>query len=346
MKSIEIEAVGKFIVSEQLQNEIDFLHSAIGSIEWSGILLYTVENKDVSNMKDIVFVGKHVYLMNIGSSATTGFEYDGIIVDMYDDLPDMIDDNIGIIHSHHTMSAYHSQTDLSDLDKNSSVYNYYISLVVSFNKKYACKIAFPSKGKVTREIELINTDGNKFSKKMVEEESSILLSTIPVEFENKDVKVEDWFVKRYEKSLKATNRKKDKLLKINNDNCLPFYKSNEQDEELYSNQSNNVNKKDMLFATSVLIGYTIGDDEVLSLNLIVKRLEKEKYTKILTPSNIGIIHDNIYGIDCDFNLTDKHIQTAISILTPFEKNSPRVRSIVDELYTYKYSLYEYEQNNW
>lgn len=349
MKTLEIKSVGKFVISKQLQAEIDYLHESVGEKEWSGILMYTTEGKDVSKMENLVFVGKHLYLMDIGSGGSTEFGYDNAIVDMYDSIPEMIDDNIGIIHSHHSMGAFHSATDLSDLEKNASVYNYYISLVVSYSRKYVCKIAFPSKTKVTREVKIINTDGSEFTKRIEENESCVLISSLSVEFENVQT-VNDWFSARYKNvslAITARNNKApyfNKLKEVDNGTKIisNSYKLDKLIKEKFDRQEDikfdKNDSNDLSFATSIIVGDTVYCDKIADLLKALKGLKNSKMVSYISNENFDIIHSNIYGGNCDISEIRKHIDAAIRILGVYEKNYTSLRYIIDDLYLQKLYL--------
>ena len=98
MKSQEIASIGKFIISSQLKKKIDYLHRVVGNVEWSGILVYETVTTDMSELKDLVFIGLDIYPMNIGTGAATEFKYGTSIVDVYDNIPEAMESNIGMVH--------------------------------------------------------------------------------------------------------------------------------------------------------------------------------------------------------------------------------------------------------
>ena len=153
--------IGKLIISKELGDTIDILHNTIGAKEWSGVLFYQLKSGNIKELKDLVFEGKYVYPMDIGTTAATSFEYSGELMDVFEIYPDAMDCCTSIIHSHHNMQAFHSQTDMKELHDNSGAYNFYISLVVNFAKTPVCKIGFPVESTVVSSM--LDEHGKKFN---------------------------------------------------------------------------------------------------------------------------------------------------------------------------------------
>lgn len=134
----------KLVISENLQREINFLHSKVGSKEWSGILAYSIE-KGSLNDEDVTFIGHGIYPMDIGVSASTDFDYKNISsVYRYFNkkLPKKVSSKflLGSIHTHHTMKAFISGTDRNEIITNSGVYGNYLFLVVDMSGDYVAKL--------------------------------------------------------------------------------------------------------------------------------------------------------------------------------------------------------------
>lgn len=197
-KIIEIGTVGKLVISQAIKDQIDFLHKKVGNKEWSGILVYKHIKGNIKKLQDLVFTVTGIFLMDIGSAASTEFDYTKDIVDMYDHLPSAVNENIGLIHTHHHMGAYHSSTDMNELKDNTENYNYYLSLVVDFAGDYKCKIGFPSTTKIKTESSIKDTKGNTVMFKSDTEAKEILLGNIEVEINERTPTIKDWFIERYE----------------------------------------------------------------------------------------------------------------------------------------------------
>lgn len=153
--------IGKLIISKELGDTIDILHNTIGAKEWSGVLFYQLKSGNIKELKDLVFEGKYVYPMDIGTTAATSFEYSGELMDIFEIYPEAMDCCNGLIHSHHQMASFFSQTDMKELETNSGAYNFYISLVVNFAKTPVCKIGFPVESTVVSSM--LDEHGKKFN---------------------------------------------------------------------------------------------------------------------------------------------------------------------------------------
>lgn len=310
--------MGKIIISKELQNEIDYLHSVVGNNEWSGMLVYETVTKDISAMENLVFIGKHIFLMDIGKAASTEFTYNKDIVDMYDAIPDI--DNIGMIHTHHSMGAFLSATDITDLMSNASSYNYYLSLVVAFSKKYVCKIAFPTNTSTSTDVEMTGYNGNTFMRRIESTEKSVLISPLTVEFEQPAV-MDEWFVKRYD-TLKAVKEAEEKKVATKSweKSTVP---TNMPCRTLWDDMPDDT-VKDKQFVASILYGWEVEQDEIGAYDL-------EEIIDCFAPTdaldfswqNVQIIHDNIYGT-ASWSSESKHVKMVIDELIKFKKNHPDI----------------------
>uniref|UniRef100_A0A6M3LXZ0 JAB domain-containing protein n=1 Tax=viral metagenome TaxID=1070528 RepID=A0A6M3LXZ0_9ZZZZ len=131
----------KLIISKDLSYEINLLHKKIGKTEWSGILLYDIIKGSVEDVSSLVMKGRHVYLMDIGNSAATNYEFSEEVLDMYKMFKKSEGLNIGHIHSHHSMTSFFSGTDTSELEDNCKNHSIYLSLIVCFEADYTAKLA-------------------------------------------------------------------------------------------------------------------------------------------------------------------------------------------------------------
>ena len=148
------------IIPEDVQQDIDHLHAKVGQVEWSGLLVYEVTKGDVTNPETMEITARGIYLFDIGSPGYTEFEVGSEIIDVYEDFPELMESpdtwKYGKIHTHHSMDAYHSPTDVRDLHEQSEAHAFYVSLVVNFDGVYDCEIAI-----LTKEADrtLVHKDG-------------------------------------------------------------------------------------------------------------------------------------------------------------------------------------------
>jgi len=176
----KMEEKGKLILPPHILSQITFLHSHCGTDEWSGFLLYDVIKGNPSKPEGFELEVKHIFLMDIGSAAYTEYQPDGDIVDLYDQIPEAMEQKLGHIHTHHSGGTYFSGTDMDELHTNVDKHNYYLSLIVNFNGNYAAKVVFLSDMHTTSKMNFVNDAGvlkhfkqSKVEKHMVEIEMRI-----------------------------------------------------------------------------------------------------------------------------------------------------------------------------
>lgn len=133
------------ILSKEFVSQISYLHRRFSSIEWSGHIIFKEEGSiiDPDNLK-LKVLGIHP--LDVGSSTFTSSEASKIpelIIDLWDAYPNLGTDGIklGYCHTHHSMKAFFSGTDMDELHTNVKNYPYYLSLIVNFACDPVAKIA-------------------------------------------------------------------------------------------------------------------------------------------------------------------------------------------------------------
>lgn len=173
-KTHEMSDHGKLIIPDNVLAQITYLHASVGKTEWSGILFFDVNKGSVADPKNFELEAKYIYLMDIGSAAYTEYEPDSDLIDMYDKYEDAINWKTGHIHTHHNMSAYFSGTDTGELKDNVDKYNYYLSLIVSFDGNYTAKVAFLSDVEIQSGMNYLDESGVKKVFKTKEKEKRMV----------------------------------------------------------------------------------------------------------------------------------------------------------------------------
>lgn len=141
----------KMTIPKVVESKIRFLCNKIHNTEWSGILFYTV--KGSFNSKDLNIICKDIYLMNIGNTGYTEFNNTPDIANYMTENPELLDCYNGLIHSHHNMSAFFSNTDLNTLKEEGSERIHFVSLIVNNDGNYVAAIT-----KKVHEIKHITTN--------------------------------------------------------------------------------------------------------------------------------------------------------------------------------------------
>lgn len=140
MKHFEMDQGFTLMVSPNLMNEIAYLHSKNDKNEWCGMLFYEEVSGSIFS-GDLILRAKHIYLLDVGTSAYTSGSVDLELLDFFEEVPEAEDMRRGFIHTHHGMKAYFSGTDMSELYDNTKHYDYYLSLIVNHATTFVSKIS-------------------------------------------------------------------------------------------------------------------------------------------------------------------------------------------------------------
>ena len=153
LPEITLKTKGTLIIKEELMNQIDYLHSKVGDIEWSGVLLYKIIAGSINAPATLQIEAYDMYLMDIGTSAYTEYDLEYEDTKVIHELfpisnPFTTVDNPeemwrkGMIHTHHSMDTFFSSTDMDELHDNTPKHDIYLSLIVNKEGVYSAKTAF------------------------------------------------------------------------------------------------------------------------------------------------------------------------------------------------------------
>lgn len=135
------------IISEEVEKKIRYLCQQIWDDEWSGILFYKPEGSFEDNT--LVIKCTDIYVMDIGTSAYTVFDMSPEVINYMTVNPELLDCQMGLIHSHNKMATFFSGTDINTLREEGVDRNHFISLIVNNEGKYTAAI--------TRKVKGVNT---------------------------------------------------------------------------------------------------------------------------------------------------------------------------------------------
>lgn len=133
-------------ISKDLKNKIELTCKHIWKDEWSGVLFFTHEGS--FEEKNLKIRAIDMLVMDIGSSAFTDFELTPEIAGYIVDNPELLDAQMGLIHSHNNMETFFSTTDINTLKSEGQDRNHFVSLIVNNQGTYTAAI--------TRTIKTIN----------------------------------------------------------------------------------------------------------------------------------------------------------------------------------------------
>lgn len=180
------ESSFKLFIPKKVEHKISQLCREIHNVEWSGILFYTPEGTFEDN--NIVIKCEDLFLMDIGSAATTEFEVTADVASYMLDN-DLLDCKQALIHSHNNMKAFFSGTDVNTLKAEGADTPYYVSLVVNNAGEYVAALTrrIIHKDSIKRVSSYIKFDGEE----VVLAEDKLQDHNIDVEYYDLKIEFED-----------------------------------------------------------------------------------------------------------------------------------------------------------
>ena len=147
----------KLVISEKVESKIRWWCSKLPDNEWSGVLYY--DYKGSFKNKDITFEAVDFLVLDIGTSEHTEFAEDERIIS-YACSQGLLNQQVGLLHSHNRMAAFYSGEDTQTLIKEGSARNHFLSLVVNNKGEYVAAITRKVKIKSGKIISTYKTFGN------------------------------------------------------------------------------------------------------------------------------------------------------------------------------------------
>jgi proteasome lid subunit RPN8/RPN11 len=167
MDKIVSQKRATILITQKLQSQVTLLHSQCPTgKEWSGLLLCQITEGSIEKPDELEITCEEAFLMDLGDATFTSFEANTDWLKFFEMFPQVDPTNerkpdnkwyIGKIHSHHSMSAFHSGTDTQDLVENAPKLPFFLSLVVNYACNPFAEIA------VAGEIESKSVTRNKWS---------------------------------------------------------------------------------------------------------------------------------------------------------------------------------------
>lgn len=146
----------KLIIPEEVERKIRHLCQRIHDVEWSGTLFYTYEGSIEDN--NLIITCQDIFVMDIGSQTYTEFDMSPDVISYMCDKPELLDMQMGLIHSHNNMSTFFSGTDTATLKEEGRDRNHFVSLIVNNEGTYTAAITRKLKiNKVVQERYSYNT---------------------------------------------------------------------------------------------------------------------------------------------------------------------------------------------
>lgn len=179
---LKLEGQPKLKLTKQARDKVIYLCSEISHIEWSGVLVYSVQG-NIKDVDTLVLQVEDILPMDIGNSASTGFATDSYANKMMLER-DYFDKNFkkGTLHSHHNMSTFFSGVDDADLLANAALSNYYVSYIVNNRGDTLARIGWELNPKIDLELNTVSwigldADGEDVVYQVDEYDDSLVYST-------------------------------------------------------------------------------------------------------------------------------------------------------------------------
>ncbi len=171
-------------ITEDFKQSVDYFCKQVPTLEWSGILFYTIDG-DFNKDSKITITPEYIHLMDIGTGGYTEYDWDETALKLTFDKPELLGLKIGHIHSHNSMSTFFSGTDMRELSDNAPNYNQYFSLIVNNRLDMTAKLAVVGEVESTQKFSF-NTRLNGLFKSKAREETKQVLFTLDAGFNRQD----------------------------------------------------------------------------------------------------------------------------------------------------------------
>ena len=203
----------KLIIPSEVERKIRFACQKVWSTEWSGTLFFTHEGSFENN--DLVIRCVDIYIMDIGTQAYTEFDMNPDVIAYMTEHSELLDCQMGLIHSHNNMSTFFSGTDTATLKEEGRDRNNFVSLIVNNAGSYTAAITRRIKSKQVMEsvsYEFFGDGEKQDTKKYVSDADEIEWFYLKIEKEGENYSFPDMAARLEEiKQAKAEKAKKSQI---------------------------------------------------------------------------------------------------------------------------------------
>ena len=138
----------KLIIPKKVEDKIRYTCRQVWNTEWSGVLFFKYEGSFDND--DLTIICEDICIMDIGSSTYTEFDMNPYVISYMTDN-DLLDCQVGLIHSHNNMATFFSGTDLETLRVEGTDRNNFVSLIVNNAGTYTAAITRKVKSRSIKE---------------------------------------------------------------------------------------------------------------------------------------------------------------------------------------------------
>ena len=200
----------KLIIPAEVERKIRFTCQKVWNTEWSGTLFFTHEGSFEND--DLVIRCVDIYIMDIGTQAYTEFDMNPDVIAYMTEHSELLDCQMGLIHSHNNMSTFFSGTDTATLKEEGRDRNNFVSLIVNNAGSYTAAITRRIKSKQVMEsvsYEFFGDGEKQDTKKYVSDADEIEWFYLKIEKEGENYSFPDMAARLEEiKKAKAEKAKK------------------------------------------------------------------------------------------------------------------------------------------
>lgn len=200
----------KLIIPAEVERKIRFACQKVRNTEWSGTLFFTHEGSFEND--DLVIRCVDIYIMDIGTQAYTEFDMNPDVISYMCENPELLDCQMGLIHSHNNMSTFFSGTDTATLKEEGRDRNNFVSLIVNNAGTYTAAITRRIKSKQTMEsvsYEFFGDGEKQDTKEYISDADEIEWFYLKIENEDETFSFPDMAARLEEiKQVKAEKAKK------------------------------------------------------------------------------------------------------------------------------------------
>ena len=200
----------KLIIPAEVERKIRFTCQKVWNTEWSGTLFFTHEGSFENN--DLVIRCVDIYIMDIGTQAYTEFDMNPDVIAYMTEHSELLDCQMGLIHSHNNMSTFFSGTDTATLKEEGRDRNNFVSLIVNNAGTYTAAITRRIKSKQVMEsvsYEFFGDGEKQDTKEYVNDADEIEWFYLKIEKEGENYSFPDMAARLEEiKQAKAEKAKK------------------------------------------------------------------------------------------------------------------------------------------
>ena len=198
----------KLVIPQEVERKIRFACQKVWNTEWSGTLFFTHEGSFENN--DLTIKCVDIYIMDIGTQTYTEFDMNPDVIAYMTENPELLDCQIGLIHSHNNMASFFSGTDTATLREEGRDRNNFVSLIVNNAGNYTAAITRRVKEAVS--YEFFDEGEKQDTKEYVSNVDEIEYFYLKVEKENENYSFPDMAARLEE--IKRTKEEKAKKSQV------------------------------------------------------------------------------------------------------------------------------------